>query len=124
MQYALSIKQPWASLILHYGKDIENRSWKLPKKHKGQRIIIHAGKTIDRWAGEYYSNMVKSVPRGRLIGEVTILDYVTESDSEWFEGPYGFVLSEPLAYKHPLPCKGQLGFFPVDLSVAAILALR
>ncbi len=47
---ALSIQQPWAWLILHGGKDIENRSWKLPKAMVGQRIYIHAGKRFDKAA--------------------------------------------------------------------------
>ena len=36
---AISIRQPWASLILKCGKDIENRSW--PTKFRG-RILVHA----------------------------------------------------------------------------------
>ena len=30
---ALSIRQPWAWLILHAGKDIENRDWKPRIRH-------------------------------------------------------------------------------------------
>lgn len=39
---AISIKQPWASLIVEGIKDIENRTWKCPKKYIGQRVLIHA----------------------------------------------------------------------------------
>ena len=39
---AISIKQPWASLIAHGIKDIENRTWKCPQKYIGQRVLIHA----------------------------------------------------------------------------------
>lgn len=38
---ALSIRQPWASLIMKAGKSIENRSW--PTKVRG-RILVHAAK--------------------------------------------------------------------------------
>jgi len=31
---ALSIKQPWASLIAHGIKNIENRTWKSTSKHQ------------------------------------------------------------------------------------------
>ena len=41
---ALSIQQPHADEILLHGKDIENRTWKLPASMKGQRIYVHAGK--------------------------------------------------------------------------------
>ena len=37
---AISIKQPWASLIAHGIKDIENRSWRT--NYRG-RVLIHAG---------------------------------------------------------------------------------
>ena len=41
---ALTIKQPWASLIAHGVKDIENRTWKT--KYRG-KILIHAAATWD-----------------------------------------------------------------------------
>ena len=45
---ALSVKQPWTYLICAGFKDIENRTWKLPEKYKGQRVLIQASaKPID-----------------------------------------------------------------------------
>ena len=41
----LSIRQPWAWLILHGGKDVENRNW--ATKVRG-RVLIHAGSTMTR----------------------------------------------------------------------------
>lgn len=38
----LSVKQPWSFLICSGIKDIENRTWKLPEKYKGERVLIHA----------------------------------------------------------------------------------
>jgi hypothetical protein len=49
------------------------------------------------------------------VGEVSIVGCVTESDSPWFHGPYGFLLADPIAYKKPIPFKGRLGFFNVVL---------
>ncbi len=40
---ALTVRQPWASLIVLGIKTIETRSWKLPAAMVGQRIAIHAG---------------------------------------------------------------------------------
>lgn len=40
---AISVRQPWAYLICAGLKPIENRTWKLPEKYKGQRVLIHAG---------------------------------------------------------------------------------
>lgn len=39
---AITVKQPWASLIVEGTKDVENRSWKCPEKYIGQRVLIHA----------------------------------------------------------------------------------
>lgn len=44
----ISIKQPWAYLICTGIKDIENRTWKLPEKIKGQRVLIHASGKSDK----------------------------------------------------------------------------
>jgi len=43
----LSVKQPWAYLICCGIKDIENRTWKCPKKYIGERVWIHASSNRD-----------------------------------------------------------------------------
>lgn len=48
MAIAISVKQPWAYLICSGIKPIENRTWKLPEKYKGQRILIHASAKTDK----------------------------------------------------------------------------
>ncbi len=125
----LSIRQPWAWLILNAGKDIENRDWKTT--YRG-RILIHASKGMTR--DEYFDAAetaidaltvrphqrgltlpaFKQLERGGIVGSVEISDCVEESDSPWFFGYYGFVLRDP----KPLPfypVRGQLGFFDVKL---------
>ena len=42
---AITLHQPWASLIAHGVKSIETRSWAPPRSLIGQRIAIHAGRT-------------------------------------------------------------------------------
>jgi hypothetical protein len=115
---AISIRQPWAALIVAGIKDIENRSW--PTKYRGQ-LLIHASKKFDK----NWSHLSKkfSVPqfilagianyRGGIIGEIEIVDCVKESNSEWFEGPYGFVLKNPKVLKF-FPVNGKLGIFNMD----------
>jgi len=123
---ALSIRQPWAWLILNEEKDIENRSWKT--NFRG-RVLIHAAKGMTRaeyentfyfcrnciphikTAYQYPLPAFDELKRGGIIGSVEIVDCVTKSTSPWFMGHYGFVLQDP----QPLPfhpCPGQLGFFP------------
>ena len=60
-----------------------------------------------------YSN---KLPRGALIGEVDIVDCVTESESPWFVGKYGFVLDNLVAYEEAIPCRGKPGFFVPEIN--------
>ena len=52
-----------------------------------------------------------SYSTGVVLGTVQIVDCVTESDSPWFFGKFGFVLRDPEAFAAPIPAKGQLGFW-------------
>jgi hypothetical protein len=115
---AISIRQPWAWLIVHGIKDIENRSW--PTGYRGP-LLIHASRTVDtanldivREACEAEGiDFPAELPTGGIVGEARIIDCVTESDSDWFNGPYGFVLRQarPLPFK---PLRGRLGLFNID----------
>jgi Na+-transporting NADH:ubiquinone oxidoreductase subunit NqrC len=108
---ALSIKQPWAYLIVHAGKDIENRKWNT--KHRG-KFLIHASKQVDKAAIAKYRHLLpKELDVGGIVGEAEIVDVVQHSPSKWFEGPYGFVLenAQPRTFR---PMKGQLNFFEVS----------
>ena len=120
---ALSVRQPWAWLIIHGGKDIENRTW--PTKFRGQSLI-HAAKGMTRHEYETVEGDLlchagtaavdlppyEELARGGIIGSVEVVDCVSASDSAWFAGPYGFVLRSPSPMEF-LPFKGQLGFFEV-----------
>lgn len=117
----LSIRQPWAWLILNAGKDVENRDWHTPVRG---RILIHAGKGMTRDEYEGADDLLavirhdielppfEALERGGVVGEAEIVDCVSESDSPWFFGAYGFVLrnARPLVF---MPWRGQLGFFDV-----------
>lgn len=39
--------------------------------------------------------------------------------SRWFTGPYGFVLARPRVFEKPIPMKGRLGFFEVEIPAAS-----
>lgn len=123
---ALSIKQPWAWLIVNGHKPIENRKWKT--NFRG-RILIHAGKGLDVQADDDLWNnrhpvtgeqsertaglmLPNTWERGGIVGIATISDCVTASDNEWFEGPFGFVMTDPKPCAF-VPWRGQLGFFDI-----------
>lgn len=124
----LSIRQPWAWLIVHRHKAIENRSW--PTWKRGQ-ILIHAGKAVDHeaiealrcgWHPVTYGLLSLEVPdqfeTSGIVGAADLVDCVQQSDSEWFVGPHGFVLANarPLPF---VPCRGALGFFKLPEAAAS-----
>jgi hypothetical protein len=113
---ALSIKQPWASLIAHGIKDIENRTW---KAHFRGRIFIHAcGKSNpkeniysvlnqEQWEeandkfslGEFNPD---NLEYSAIIGEVDIIDCVINYDSIWAEKSEGKFYDELFIHKQGL----------------------
>jgi hypothetical protein len=140
---ALSIKQPWASLIAHGIKNIENRTW---RTHFRGKIYIHASakdfgslsqalnqeqwsKTIEKWDSDYFPNR----PLSAIIGEVEIVDCVINHSSIWAEKTevigktidneilyngkpiFNWVLANPVLYDKPiLNVKGKLSFWYPD----------
>ena len=48
MMQAITLWQPWASLIAHGVKNLETRDWYPPRALIGQRIAIHAAKKFTR----------------------------------------------------------------------------
>lgn len=123
---ALSLVQPWAWLIVHGYKDIENRTWQT--KHRGL-TYIHASQkcsradydAAERLLDQYNANApylgflppFKDLPRGGLVGLVNFTGCVSASNSLWFCGPYGFTLDQPRPITFT-PCKGALSFFTPD----------
>lgn len=122
--YVLSIRQPWAWLILNAGKDVENRS--RLTRIRG-RILIHASKGMTRHEFEDGMDTWQAVrrkagmdpagqpafgdmPRGGIVGSVEIVDCVASSSSPWFFGPYGYALRDPKPLPF-VPSAGQRGFF-------------
>lgn len=114
---ALSIRQPYPHHIFHDGKDVENRDW--PTKGRGW-FIIHAGVSKTECAQSQYD-----LPRGGIVGMARIVDCVSEMDSRWFFGKFGFVLADAFPVDL-IPCKGQLGFFkpPQEALDSLATALR
>lgn len=120
---ALSIRQPWAWLIIHGGKDIENRNWHA--KFRG-RFLVHAAKGMTRdeyeSAAAFAQTIGVKVPpanelqRGGIIGSVELVDSVENHTSPWYMGDIGFVLKNPQPLPF-VPIKGQLGFFDIPSDV-------
>jgi hypothetical protein len=113
----LTIRQPWASLVVHGHKPVENRVWRT--NYRGV-LYIHAGTKPHGVKAEEIErkfNVVIKRPllyRG-IIGRVNLVDVVRNHNSPWFEGPYGWVLeaAEPLPF---IPLPGRLMLFQLPLS--------
>ena len=114
---ALSLKQPFAELIIERKKSIELRKWNT--KFRGE-FLIHASKTIDKEAMKRFG--FKSLPTGCIVGKAFLKDvkkYQSEEEHRkdsklhlasrvW--GNYGFILENPKRMKE-IPCKGALNFW-------------
>lgn len=131
--WSISIRQPFATAIIHCGKDVENRTW-IPKHLKaGDKLAIVASKT---WyptlkngkqvlwdkIGIYLNSLgATRIPShdeyllGGLIGIVSFQGYRKDSQSLWaIDGQCHWLLSNP----QPLPfqpIKGRLGIYQIEL---------
>jgi uncharacterized protein (UPF0264 family) len=134
--HALSLKQPWAALLVHGRKTIEVRRW--PTSRRG-RILIHAARVPDErpegWALVTPDLRATAELAGGIVGagELTgckvyqnpgtfAADQAAHlNQPSWFDGPvlYGFTFAHltPLPFR---PCPGWMRFFPVpDEELAA-----
>lgn len=125
---ALSIIQPWAWLIIHCGKDIENRSWSTPFRG---RFLVHASKGMTRaqyddaldFAEDAAGITTAQVPgfgeleRGGIVGAVDIVgvwEPTSNCPSRWhIPDQFGFQLRNPKPFPF-VPCSGALGFWNAD----------
>lgn len=119
---ALSIRQPWATLIALGWKDVENRSWRRgnPGLNFRGEFAIHASTGMTRDEYQDCAELCRSLgfecppaaelQRGGIVGVGRVVDIVTEMDSGWFFGPKGLVITDarPVDF---IPVGGQLGFF-------------
>jgi len=126
---ALSIRQPWAFLIVTGRKTIEIRSWRPRRMNLPQTILIHAGKKLDREMADAFGVAEDLLSSGAILGEVFMTDVIQyETIDRWREdmdkhmnkpdqyrkGLYGFVFRAQALYMHPIPFKGRLNFFEIS----------
>jgi hypothetical protein len=110
----LSVRQPFAYLIIAGHKRIENRTW--ATSYRGL-LYIHAASRLHP-APMLGDREIEVNPAmllmGGIIGAVELVDIVRESSSPWFEGPYGWVLRNP----SPIPfvrLKGHQKLFQIPV---------
>jgi hypothetical protein len=139
---ALSLTQPWATLVAFGAKLIETRSWSTA--YRGQ-IAIHAAKAFPsearRLCGRFpFSEVLtrhgvlrtSELPLGAIIATATLADCVRftasldavlavskgrtaheEAFGDFTPGRYGFMLRRVQRLATPIPCRGALGLWEV-----------
>lgn len=134
VQFALSIKQPWAALLVHGRKSIEVRRW--PTARRGP-VLIHAARVPDA-RPEAWSHVPPDLARtARLLGGIIGAGELTEcrayrsqeafavdqirhlNDPTWFQAPvlYGFVFAalKEVPFR---PYPGWMRFFSVETAAS------
>ena len=116
---ALSLKQPWAELIVSGKKTIEVRKWNT--KFRGE-FLVHASKNTNKEKEREFG--FTDLPTGCIVGKATLVDvkkYKTKEEFEkdtdkhfargwWNQKAHGFTLAN--AQRLPVkPMKGKLNFF-------------
>ncbi|KOY81307.1 ASCH domain-containing protein [Lysinibacillus macroides] len=141
---AITIKQPWASLIALGEKRFETRSWQT--KYRGP-LAIHAGKAVDKDAcKDYWINAIlqqhgitshEQLPTGVVLATAELIDChkvvlnfcedaaVLENVDgvinglemkfgDYSEGRYAWELDSVKPLSEPVPVKGQLSLWEWD----------
>lgn len=133
--YAISLKQPWAALLVAGVKTVEVRRWATARRG---RVLIHAARIPDdrpeAWAHVPVELEMLARQQGGILGAAVLDSCVAYRDREafladrqlhlnepgWFEPPvlYGFRFSaaEVLPFR---PYSGWMRFFPVDWDASA-----
>lgn len=119
----LTIKQPWASLIINSYKKYEFRSWKTNYRGK---ILIHAGKSLEKDMLKRFKDYNLDINLGCIIGEAYLEDciLVTKKFQEKLRNidetvyaksnhveMYAWKLENIIKYKEPIYVNGKLGLW-------------
>ena len=119
---ALTIKEPWATLIINGYKEYEFRSWKTNYRGK---ILIHSGKTTDKEACSRVKDYNLDFNNGNIIGECIITDCILvdeEFDKKLRKSNpivyknnhvsmYAWKLEKVIKYDKVIATKGKLGLW-------------
>jgi len=129
--YAISLKQPWAALLVHGLKTVEVRRWATARVG---RVLIHASRTADKRpeAWKLVPPELNASARllGGIVGSAELIECVAYktvesfrddqprhlNDPTWFVGPvlYGFAFANAATLPFR-PLSGWVRFFPVTL---------
>ncbi|RCJ20111.1 hypothetical protein A6S26_05165 [Nostoc sp. ATCC 43529] len=144
---AISLWQPWASLIPFGLKKYETRSW--ATNYRGDLLICSAkkqsreqeriyDKILYKYQDQYPDLLIddesvrewNDLPRGCVIAIVTLADCIQMTEEsitqhpeveidcgDWQVGRWAWKLENIRKIKEPFPVKGRQGFFSVDVDL-------
>lgn len=142
-EWALTLWQPYAFLVAHGHKPIENRPRGFSRKSFLGDFWIHAGRypgkpkaqqtwgevraLCDEFLGaDFPLPTAEELAFSAIIGRATITTIIEPKGSllhprspvPWhFQDQYGFVVKNAVAIEKPVPCSGGQGFWRVPPSV-------
>lgn len=130
---AISLWQPYASLIAARVKRHETRHWPPPRWLIGQRIAIHAAKRLETDLGEDLEALLVEtfgddwtalrLPRGAIVATATLANcYPTETrlkdaghediiSGDWSPGRFAWRLTAIRPVDPPMLCRGAQGLW-------------
>lgn len=124
----LTIKEPWASLIISGYKEYEFRSWKTNYRGK---ILIHSGLSLERDNALKFKDYNLNYGNGEIIVEAILTDCIPvtkEFEDDLYKiNPlvygksehtrvYAWRLENIVMYEKRIPCRGKLGLWNYDTS--------
>lgn len=114
---ALSVKQPWATLLVEGKKTIEVRSWKT--EHRGPLVICASSAPKNVFWHDTTDDVHRLMHAGCIIGIVDLLDVrpMTAEDDDasagnYISGAYAWLV-KPVTYCRPEKITGRLNLFDV-----------
>ncbi len=126
---ALSFRQPWAELVLQGKKTLDLRTWSTP--YRGP-LAIYASQTVEKDRCQEHGIDPARLTTGAVIGLVDLVG-VVELDAAAYAARagehlggrsyhppmFGWELSNPRPLAEPVPAKGRLLLFEVEIPATA-----
>lgn len=122
----LTIREPWASLIINDYKKYEFKSWKTNYRGK---ILIHTSQKIEKEMLSRFKDYNLNCVNGSIIGEAELTDCILV-DEEFNQNlrktdnvvygksnhveKYAWKLENIKKYDEPIPMKGKLGLWNIE----------
>ena len=124
----ITIKQPWATLIMQGDKRFEFRNWQTA--YRGE-LLIHAGKSIDKEAIKRLEKYLpKELPLGKILGKERLVDCIKMSPEfkeellkenrdiytkSSFKENYGWQVDNVQVFDEPIEAKGHLSLWEYNI---------